>query len=127
MSDFSHISGARENEELADSLDSSEPENRNWIVTIRFYSYVHYIEEILESYNYSSNTHKERKDNIERCNGIDRTAYKIYRFLEDISRDARYECIRMGESELTKTEEKLSRGKEALGIVGSGGDHKYST
>lgn len=126
MTDFSHISGARENEELADSLDSSEPENRNWIVTIRFYSYVHYIEEILESHDFSSNTHKERKDNIKECNGMDRTAYKIYRFLEDLSRDARYECIRMDEDDLTVSERKLDTGKETLGIVGGGGSTKYS-
>lgn len=127
MTDFSHISGARENEELANSLDVSEPENRNWIVTIRFYSYVHYIEQILESYNYSSNTHIERKDNIEKCNGTDQTAYKIYRFLEDLSRDARYECIRMGTEELDITKKKLKSGKKSLGFVGSSGNHKYST
>lgn len=127
MSDFSHISGARENEQFADSLNPSEDNHRNWIVIVRFYSFLHYVEERLESEGYNSKKHAERMENIRRCPSIDNKAYNIYRTLYDLSRDSRYECIRMGDSEVNESENRLEDGKEVLGFTNNGSSHKYST
>jgi hypothetical protein len=128
MADFSNIDFARENEDFAAALDIQENPESNWIVTINFYSLLHYIEERLQAEGYDSDRHKERMKNIRRCPAIDNSLYKYYRFLYDISRDARYECHRMGESEVAESEERLEKGKEELGFIsGSGSGHKYST
>lgn len=128
MPDFSNVQGARENEQLADSLDITQDAHRNWIVIIRFYSFLHYVEERLQADNYDSDRHTERMENIRRCHSVDSYVYNIYRLLYDLSRDARYECIRMGESEVRVSEQKLEEGKSKLGFShGSDGTHKYST
>ena len=128
MVDFSNVEVARENEELAASMDPSRGDHRNWIVTIRFYSFLHYTEQRLTAEKYDSDNHKERMDNIQRCPALEDYLYNIYRSLYDLSRDSRYECERMNEEEVTKSEERLERGKELLGFnQTSGSSHKYST
>lgn len=127
MADFSNASGARENEEFADELNPNEGVERNWIVTIRFYSLLHYTEEILKREGYNSQSHDERENNILSCRKTDNTVYKAYRKLLDLSRDARYECLRMGQPELQESEDTLEDGKQALGFQTNGGSTKYST
>lgn len=124
-----NVDFARNNEEFAENIASDYPGQQNWVVTVRFYSYLHYVEERLQSCGYSSDTHKDRKENIRNCNAVDNKARKIYRFLEDISRDARYECHRMTEQEANKAKEKLEEGKDILGYSAGGADTdtKYST
>lgn len=126
MTDFGHVKGARENEEFADTLDPSEKIHKNWIVIVRFYSYLHFVEERLQMEGYESDRHKERMENIRRCPSIDDKAYNIYRTLYDLSRDARYECLRMGDDEIDESESRLENGKQILGFTAEGGDTKYS-
>lgn len=129
MSDMENIEFARNNEQFADDISEDYPNQKNWIVTIRFYSFIHFVEERLKSYDYYSKTHDERKDNIRSCKDISDEAYHIYRFLEDISRDARYECIAMTDEDASKACEKLEKGKRVLGFPSgsSGSSYKYST
>ena len=127
--DMENIEFAQNNQDFADDILSDFPDQKNWVVTVRFYSFIHYVEEKLKIHDISSNTHQERKDNIRNCRGIDNRARNIYRMLEDLSRDARYECKKMDDNEVEKTEEKLEEGKNVLGFTGesSGSDTKYST
>jgi hypothetical protein len=129
MSDMDNIDVARNNEEFAHDIINDYPDQKNWAVTIRFYSFIHFVDERLKSYDYHSKSHDERKNNIRRCSDISNEAYKIYRFLEDISRDARYECIAMTDEDATQAYEKLEKGKSVLGFPsgGSGQSYKYST
>lgn len=126
MTDFSHAEGAKENEDFADTLDPSEMEHKNWIVIVRFYSYLHYVEERLQSEGYDSDRHKERMENIRRCPSIDNKAYNVYRTLYDLSRDARYECMRMECNEINMSESRLEDGKQILGFTTDDGSTKYS-
>lgn len=122
----SHVGFARETEDLAGDFHDTYPEENNWVVTFHFYSYLHYVEELLKRYGYSQKSHKQRKENIEECGKFDRKVYKIYRFLYDTSRDARYECVEIDDSSVEHCKEKLDEGKEVLGFTDGGGSTKYS-
>lgn len=124
--DMTNVEFARENEEFADDIQESRDRN-NWVVTIRFYSLLHYIEGQLDACGYDSINHDDREDNILNCKMMDNQVYKLYKFFRDTSRDARYECIRMTEEDVTESEEKLEKGKELLGFDSGGGSTKYST
>lgn len=125
--DMTHVEFARNNEELSEDFHDSFPEQNNWVVTLYFYSYLHYVEEVLTQHGYRSSSHNEREDNISECSYIDRQCYKIYRSLYDTSRDARYECIKIDEDSVDKCRERMLDGKEALGFSEGGGSTKYST
>lgn len=125
---MSNVDFARENENFAQEILSELEDRKNWVVTVRFYSLLHYVEERLQAHGYNSRSHEKRKDNIRDCRHVDNKVRKLYRRLEDVSRDARYECIRMGDDDVRKSEETLEEGKRILGFsAGSGGTHKYST
>lgn len=125
MSDFSHRVNAEKNEQFAESLDGSQAVERGWIVTVRFYSLLHYVEERLTSHGYTSERHNQRMDNIKSCNAVETAVYKKYRALYDISRDARYECVRMNQEDVEESERILDEGKRMLGFDQGGSDYKY--
>lgn len=125
-SEIGHVEFARENEEFADDIQSEFEDKNNWIVTVRFYSFIHYVEERLRSYEYDSRSHDMRKENIRNCKYIDNKVRNLYRRFEDVSRDARYECVRMDEEDVEMSEETLREGKEILGFDDDDTSHKYS-
>lgn len=127
MADFTHKSGAQENEAFASSLDEDVPVERNWIVTVRFYSLLHYVDIMLKKHGYMPEKHGERFKNIEQCQAIDPQVYKKYKTLFDLSRDARYERIRMDTTDVAQSAKVLEEGKELLGFGSTDGTHKYST
>jgi len=127
--DIENVTFARESERLIENVDC-DSENRvtnNWIVTVRFYTYLHYVEQRLQEYDYNSRSHDNRKENIRNCKNIDNKARKLYRRLEDMSRDARYECVEMTEEDVEKSLSTLREGKRVLNFHAGGGDHKYTT
>lgn len=121
-----NIDFAQNNEVFSDTILEDHPDQKNWVVTIRFYSYIHYVEEKLKMHGYSSTSHDNRKDNIRNCAQVDNRARSIYRKLEDISRDARYECIKMTDDDVEESESKLEEGKNVLGFVNGGDSTKYT-
>lgn len=122
-----HVEFARNNEEFSEDVRDDYPEQNNWVVTIQFYSFLHYVEERLRTYGYAPTSHDERQEDIMSCRHIDRQAYKIYRSLYDTSRDARYECVRIEDDEVGECRDRLEEGKNILGYSGGGGSTKYST
>jgi hypothetical protein len=126
-SDTSHVDFARNNDELSEEFRESFKDQNNWTVTMHFYTYLHYVEQVLENQGYTSKSHKTREDNIKTCSYIDREGYKIYRSLYDTSRDARYECIEIEDSSVDECRDRLDKGKEVLGFTEDGGSTKYST
>lgn len=123
---MTNIDFAKENEEFAEDIISEFESQSNWVVTVRFYSLVHYVEERLDSHNYNSENHTDRKSNIRSCKYVDNAVRAKYRLLEDLSRDARYECIRMDGDDVNKSEKVLQEGKELLGFDSGNTSHKYS-
>ena len=123
---MNNIDFAEENETFAEEIMSQFEDKTNWVVTVRFYSLVHYVEERLTDYSYNSNNHSDRKDNIRDCQYIDNSVRRKYRLLEDLSRDARYECIRMNDDDVTKSGEVLEEGKNLLGFSSGSSSTKYS-
>lgn len=124
---YSHTEFAELSEGLAEDLLSDFGDRKNWVVTIRFYSFLHYVEKRLDSYGYGSKRHSERKKNIRDCRYIDNRARSIYRTLEDLSRDARYECHQMTIKDVEEAQERLEEGKSILNYTDSGSSSKYST
>lgn len=124
---MSNVEFARNNEDFAGEVYQQHENQNNWVVTIRFYSLLHYVEQKLQSHNYNSETHGDRKENIRNCKHVDNRVRNLYRRLEDISRDARYECIEMQEQDVEMSEETLNEAKEVLGFTSGGGSTKYST
>ena len=132
--ELGHVDLAEDNERFADlirtqlSSEGFDVDNQNdWIVTVRFYSLLHYVEKRLQDYGYSSRSHDGRKENVLECRYIDNKVRKLYRRLEDVSRDARYECIRTSDEDVTKSESTLQEGKDVLGFNSGSSSHKYST
>lgn len=126
-SDFEHVEFAQLSEDFVEELQNEFEDRRNWMVTIHFYSLLHYVEERLSTYGYDSNRHHIRKENIRKCKQIDNRVRTLYRRLEDLSRDARYELVEMEESDVEKSKETLEEGKEILGFSNSGDTYKYRT
>jgi len=116
---------ARDNEEFAEDLTSSHPDKNDWIITIRFYSLLHYIDERLVMHGYNATSHNERKNSIQDCNDIDNRVHSLYRSLEDLSRQARYNCIEMRDEDVEESERRLEEGKNILGFSFSGSSTKY--
>lgn len=127
MSDMSNVDFARENEEFAMNLADTFSNQNNWVVTVRFYSLLHYIEEILQNQGYNSSHHGDRKRNILQCPHTDDKLHRLYRRLEDASKDARYRCIRLSDDDVKVSEETLEEGKDILGFHGGSTTTKYST
>ena len=124
--DMRNVEFARENEGFADEIEGSFENRENWTVTIRFYSLLHYIEETLSSHGYNSRSHDDREENILNCRYVDNRVRKLYRRLYDVSRDARYECVRLNNEDLRMSKETLEEGKEILGYSDDDSTHKYS-
>jgi len=127
--DLTHVEFANENESFANTIKSDFEDENNWVITVRFYSLLHYVEERLQSHGYNSRSHRDRKENIRNCRYIDNKVRKYYRRLEDVSRDARYECILMDDEDVEMSAETLEQCKDALGFGDEEGGsiHKYST
>lgn len=127
MADLSHVEAAGENEALAASLDRAVGAHRNWIVTIRFYALLHYVDARLIEYGYKPEKHHERGDAIRDCDYLDAALYKVYRMLYDLSEDARYKCVRMSTEDVRVSNRQLERGKKLAGFDhGDDGTTKYS-
>ena len=127
--DIENVTFARESENLTEEMNCSL-ENKiknNWIVTVRFYTYLHYVEQRLQEYDYTSRSHNNRKENIRNCKQIDNKARKLYRRLEDMSRDARYECVEMSDEDVKESLSTLEEGKQVLNFHAGDGSHKYNT
>lgn len=125
MSDLSNVDIARENEQVADYLDEGTGSHRNWIVTINFYSVLHYVEQVLQDEGFSSVDHDDREDNILRCQRLEDEQFTIYKNLRTLSSLSRYECYRMGQEELEVAERALERTKEITAFDMGGGSSKY--
>lgn len=110
-----HERQAQKNETLAERLDTQFNQYEDWVVTTMFYSALHYVECELTKHGMSASNHGERQRKINQCKQIPGDVYRLYRTLEDLSRDARYECVSISAIDVLESHTKLDRIKDFLG------------
>jgi hypothetical protein len=108
-----HLSRAIENEQFADSLNSSSSLETDWAITALFYSAVHYVDAYLVVARSKPIDHQERERMIER-NGTLSGIFMPYRELKRMSRAARYDIASYGPRELAKAKRLLGEIKAVI-------------
>jgi hypothetical protein len=97
-SQIQHEEQAQRNETFFQSLDSTEPINREWIVTAAFYAALHWIEAYFDNrYSRHSTSHRARNDDVMRF-GL--PIASEYFDLYWASRQARYDLYRFTQEEV---------------------------
>lgn len=91
-----HLKQAQHNEQLADTL--SKGTYVDWAVTVLFYAALHYVDSILAVSQVNPDTHGERQTEIERNDTL-KVIYKEFRYLQVMSRNARYLVARIDPSD----------------------------
>lgn len=95
-----HKEGGKRSEEVADIISSQYNEYDEWIIITTFYSALHYVECELMRTGLSTSSHDRRQQHIEKCPTMDQSIYRRYRYLHDISEEARYNCKRFPPNEV---------------------------
>lgn len=90
------------NKKLSESNLISKPENRDWKITMRFYSILHLMDSQYAS-NIHPYDHKERRKIIEEQLGSG--IYSVYKVLEKLSQKSRYDCIEVTEKNVKDAEQ----------------------
>ena len=108
-----HLNRAIENEQFADSLNSSSSLETDWAITALFYSAVHYVDAYLVVARSKPIDHQERERMIER-NGTLSGIFMPYRELKRMSRAARYDIAAYGPRELAKAKRLLGEIKAVI-------------
>ena len=94
-----HLSKARNNKEFADSIKIENSTRVGWVLTVLFYSALHYIEAYNVQFNYHCRNHQDLHDNIVRNPVLTAISYD-YSDLETFSWNARYRAVRYGHKEI---------------------------
>lgn len=92
-SKLEHLELYNRNKKLANSDLISKDENRDWKITIIYYSILHLLDSKLADFSIHPLDHTERKELIKY--GISKNIYYTYMTLENLSRQSRYDCIKM--------------------------------
>jgi uncharacterized membrane protein len=111
-----HLTKARQNEAFADSLDTSTTIAVEWVITVKFYAALHYVQAYFASKSSTTPvTHTLRASAIRRDPLIS-GAYDDYRELSDISREARYGFSNLQAGHITFAENCLASIKSIVGL-----------
>lgn len=87
-----HLTQAARNESLSLALEAQYSE---WAVTALFYAALHYVEAYFDRHA-TSGQPRHHTGHVERTRAVRLripTVYRSYRWLMELSRDARYECV----------------------------------
>jgi hypothetical protein len=106
-----HFSQAAHNESTA--LLLLQHRYFDWAITAFFYAALHLVEAILAQSGEHSRNHVARDSTIARHPAL-RAIYGRYRYLETLSRDARYLVKPIGHGEMTTVQEKFAALKSRL-------------
>jgi hypothetical protein len=85
-----HIDKARHNEQFFSSLDIETTSFLDWVVTGIFYSALQYLDSYLANHGEHPDKHFDRINLIWAKPDLGRSFFRLYRPLEDDSRDGRY-------------------------------------
>ena len=95
-----HRQRAIENERFATQrLDASLSDDRHWVVTALFYAAVHWVDAYLALSNTHPRNHQQRQSLIRSDPNL-HAIHGSYRWLEDRSREARYDLIVFSEQDI---------------------------
>lgn len=111
-----HENQAQKNEEFSEKIKINHQDYEDWLITVRFYSFVHYIQCRIAQEGKSTYSHKQRKKQIKNLPNIPIILYKTYRRFEDLSRDVRYDCISVKKSDIEDSKKWLKKAKKNLGF-----------
>lgn len=89
------------NKKLSKSDLISKPENRDWKITMRFYSILHLMDSRYASTIHPYD-HRERREIIETQLGSN--IFSCYKVLEKLSQKSRYDCIKITEKNVNDAE-----------------------
>lgn len=97
MPDFDdHHDKASHNEDfVADLGNEFGTEYNDWVLIGNYYAAVKYIDEVLDNNGFRPKNHRQRENYMERTNSISPRANSTYETLKDLSRQARYECVKI--------------------------------
>lgn len=113
-----HYDQAQRNEELYNELGGSRSKRPEWAVTVLFYVAVHEVEAMFRKRRWlGSADHYERRQRIQ---GLSSDLATAYDSLEDMSRQARYECVRHSEARIALAEISLSIVRREIAKLGAG-------
>lgn len=90
-SKYEHKKNYERNKALASSNLISKDENRDWNITIKYYSILHLVDSTYADESIHPGDHRERKKAIR--NKYGKSFLSTYVALEGYSRQARYDCI----------------------------------
>ncbi len=105
-----HVAWAKHNEAFVNSLDASSTPYRDWAITGIFYSSVHYIEAALDRYGKHSADHGQR-NTFMKLHLKNDDIFDGHRDLYEISRNARYNCKIISESDIQESKGTLEEVK----------------
>lgn len=107
-----HLELYNKNKKLANSTLISKDENRDWKITMIYYSILHLLDSKYADFSIHPNDHIERKEVIQNC--ISKNIYYTYKTLENLSRQSRYDCIKMKSDDVLKAQQLASLIEETL-------------
>jgi hypothetical protein len=111
-----HLTKSSQNEAFAKALDTSTVCGVEWAITMKFYAALHYVQAYFASKTgRAPTTHDRRASAIQRDPRI-LGAYDDYRFLEDLSRDARYNYSNLQPGHIIYAEDCLVAIKSVVGL-----------
>lgn len=96
---------ALENEQFATNLPGTIP-GIEWAITAQFYAALHYVNAYFATKGEHYSGHPTRIRAIQKDSWLS-VIYDDYQGLYNISRDARYECMNLGNEELLFAQKKL--------------------
>lgn len=108
-----HLRKAKANEQFAASLEMTDTVCAGWALTVLFYVAVHYVQAYFSKLGLSYTTHTNRAAAIHKDPRIC-GAYDDYRELENMSREAGYECSDFDCGHVRYAEECLARVKQEI-------------
>jgi hypothetical protein len=94
-----HLYKATNNKQFADGLPKGTPTAVGWVLTILFYSALHYVEAYNARFNCHFTKHEELNKDIQRNPQLS-AIFDDYRDLSSFSWNARYRPVAYGETEL---------------------------
>ncbi len=99
-SKLDHLAQARHNREVLQQLQRSGSTFSDWQITVAFYVALHRVDAHLASYREHPKSHEDRIRIIRGMRQFKGAIYNSYRELEDLSRQARYDCVQWDQDDV---------------------------
>lgn len=109
-----HLSKANNNENFVNALLNNHSKYDDWVIVGRFYAALHYIDAEFADENIHPQKHNERFDELRDSRTISSRVYSNYDTLYDLSKQARYKCVKITPGLRKSSDKALKNIKSAL-------------